>query len=135
MAGRSDAANEMGSVSSYYIPVTESTAGNDRHVLKNANSFAVFDEFGQIQASRPAAEGLFFEDTRYLSRLAITINGVRPLLLSSTVTEGNTMLSVDLANPEVADHKQAGLAPASVHVLNEITLGSDALFSAIHLRN
>src|SRR5262249_6945253 len=91
-------AGGVGSISSFGIPGTAGAAGN-RHVLKNANSFAVFDEFGQIQASGPAAEGLFFEDTRYLSRLAMLINGARPLLLSSTVTEGNTMLSVDLANP------------------------------------
>src|SRR6201997_3521658 len=94
---------EIGCVSSFYIPVTASTAGNNRHVLKNGNSFAVFDELGQIQAAGPAAEGLFFEDTRYLSRLALAINGARPLLLSSTVAEGNTMLSVDLANPETTD--------------------------------
>jgi glycogen debranching enzyme len=125
-------AGEIGGISSFDIPVTASTAGN-RHVLKNANSFAVFDEFGQIQASGPAAEGLFFEDTRYLSRLAMLINGARPLLLSSTVTDGNRMLSVDLANPKAADH--SGLAAASIHVLNEIALGSDALFATINLRN
>jgi glycogen debranching enzyme len=95
----------------------------------------VFDEFGQIQASGPAAEGLFFEDTRYLSRLVMAINGARPLLLSSTVTEGNTMLAVDLANPETEGRQHSELAPASIHVLNEIALGSDALFAAIDVRN
>ena len=128
-------AGESSGSSSFYIPVTAGTAGNDRHVLKNANSFAVFDELGQIQASGPAAEGLFFEDTRYLSRLAMAINGARPLLLSSTVTEGNTMLSVDLANPEAADHEHPSLAPASIHLLNEIELGSEALFATVNVRN
>ncbi|HEV2098516.1 MAG TPA: glycogen debranching N-terminal domain-containing protein, partial [Stellaceae bacterium] len=104
-------------------------------MLKNANSFAVFDELGQIQASGPAAEGLFFEDTRYLSRLAMAINGARPLLLSSTVTEGNTMFSVDLANPESSDRERSKLAPASIHVLNKIVLGSNALFATLDLRN
>lgn len=135
MAKTGGSAGATGSVSSFYIPVTASNVGIDRHVLKNANSFAVLDGFGQIQASGPAAEGLFFEDTRYLSRLAMAINGARPLLLSSTVTEGNTMLSVDLANPEGADHGGPRLAPASIHVLNEIALGSDALFATLNLRN
>ncbi len=128
-------AGESGGVSSFYIPVTASTAGDGRHVLKNANSFAVFDELGQIQAAGPAAEGLFFEDTRYLSRLAMAINGERPLLLSSTVTEGNTMLSVDLANPETEGHGRPSLAPASIHVFNEIALGSEALFGSVNVRN
>lgn len=134
MTGPSASAGEIGCISSFDIPVTASTAGNGRHVLKNANSFAVLDEFGQIQASGPAPEGLFFEDTRYLSRLAMAINGARPLLLSSTVTEGNTMLSVDLANP-AAGQVRSNLAPASIHVLNEIALGSDALFATVNLRN
>ena len=124
-----------GGAASFYIPVTASTAANGRHVLKNANSFAVFDELGQIQASAPAAEGLFFEDTRYLSRLAMAINGARPLLLSSTVTEGNTMLAVDLANPETEDQGRPSLAPASIHVFNEIALGSEALFATVNVRN
>ena len=135
MAGSGGPAGESGGTSSYYIPVTASTAGNGRYVLKNANSFAVLDEFGQIQAAGPAAEGLFFEDTRYLSRLAMTINGVRPLLLSSTMTEGNTKLSVDLANPETEERGDASLAPASIHVLSEIMLGSDALFVTVNLCN
>jgi len=134
-ASGGQAGGESGGVASFYIPVTASTAGNGRHVLKNANSFAVFDELGQFQASGSAAEGLFFEDTRYLSRLAVAINGARPLLLSSTVTEGNTMLSVDLANPDTADHGSPGLAPVSIHLLNEIALGSDALFATINLHN
>ncbi|HEX3862802.1 MAG TPA: amylo-alpha-1,6-glucosidase [Stellaceae bacterium] len=104
-------------------------------MLKNANSFAVLDGLGEIQASGAAAEGLFFEDTRHLSRLAMAINGARPLLLSSTVTEGNTMLLVDLANPETVGSDPSGLAPASIHVLNEITLGSDALFATFNLHN
>jgi glycogen debranching enzyme len=133
MAGPGAPVGEIGGISSFDIPVTANSAGNGRHVLKNANSFAVLDEFGQIQASGPAAEGLFFEDTRYLSRLAMLINGARPLLLSSTVTEGNTMLSVDLANPETAGH--VNLAPASIHILNEIALGGDALFATVNLRN
>ncbi|HEY1795662.1 MAG TPA: glycogen debranching N-terminal domain-containing protein [Stellaceae bacterium] len=124
-----------GGASSFNILATESTAGAGRHVLKNANSFAVLDRFGQIQAFGPAAEGLFFEDTRYLSRLTVMLNGARPLLLSSAATEGNTMLSVDLANPEGADREGRKLAPASIHVLNEITLGSDALFATVEVRN
>ncbi|HTW53009.1 MAG TPA: amylo-alpha-1,6-glucosidase [Stellaceae bacterium] len=135
MTGPGAPAGGSGGASSFAIPVIASTAGTGRHVLKNANSFAVFDAFGQIQASGPAAEGLFFEDTRYLSRLAVAINGATPLLLSSMVTEGNTMLAVDLANPEKADDGRSKLAPASIHVLNEIALGSDTLFATLTVRN
>jgi glycogen debranching enzyme len=135
MTGPGAPVRESGGVSSFCIPVTASTAGDGRHVLKNAESFAVLDAFGQIQAFGPAAEGLFFEDTRYLSRLAVAIDGATPLLLSSTVAEGNTVLAVDLANPETTHDGRAELPPASIHVLNKIVLGSDALFATISVRN
>jgi N-terminal domain of (some) glycogen debranching enzymes len=66
------------------------------HVLKNANSFALLDEFGRIQAFGPAAGGRFFGDARDLSRLATAINAARPVL-SPPVAEGNTALWVDFS--------------------------------------
>jgi glycogen debranching enzyme len=118
-----------GPSASFSIPA--SAAGNSgRRVLKNGDSFAVLDEVGHAQAGGPAAEGLFFEDTRYLSLLRLTIGGRPPLLLSSAVTAGNTMLAVDLANPELG-----GLPASSVHVLNSIVLGPDALFATVAVEN
>ncbi len=54
---------------SFSIPA--SAAGNSgRRVPKNGDGFAVLDEVGHdAQAGGPAAEGLFFEDTRHLSLL------------------------------------------------------------------
>src|SRR5262249_10561378 len=101
----------------------------------NANAFAVLDDFGQAQANRPAAEGLFFEDTRYLSRLALAVNGVRPLLLSTTVTDGNTQLAVDLTNPEIAETGDRRLAASTVHIGPVVVLGEDSLFAETTLRN
>jgi len=49
---------------------------------------AANDEPG-AQASGPASEGLFHEDTRFLSRLVLVVNGARPLLLSSAATADN----------------------------------------------
>src|SRR5207244_2589730 len=69
-------------VSPFYIPATDPDATRDRRVLKYADCFVVLDESGSIQAAGMAAEGLFFQDTRHLSQLMITIEGKRPLLLS-----------------------------------------------------
>lgn len=129
------AAGEIEKLPSFVIPVTAAAACHGRHVLKNANSFAVLDEFGQMQASGPAAEGFFFEDTRYLSRLAISVDGVRPLLLSSTVTEQNKKLTVDLANPELDEREHRYLAASSIHIFGSMELGEDALFATFEVRN
>jgi len=53
-------------VSPFYIPSTAAIATKHSHVLKQGDSFAVLDPFGDMQATGPALEGLFFEDTRYL---------------------------------------------------------------------
>jgi N-terminal domain of (some) glycogen debranching enzymes len=90
-------------ISPFRTPATVLVENQGRRVLKNGNSFAVFDAFGNAQAAGPAAEGLFFEDTRHLSRLVTSMDGIRPLLLSSAVTADNAMLLVDLTNPDLID--------------------------------
>src|SRR6202008_3291357 len=73
-------------VSPFYIPASAAVGIARANVLKHGDCFAILDPFGNAQATGPAAEGLFFEDTRYLSQLALTIDGMRPLLLSSSVS-------------------------------------------------
>src|SRR6266498_4199276 len=48
-------------------------------ILEGA-TFCICDEVGDLHHE---GEGLFSEDTRFLSRFRLTINGKRPLLLSS----------------------------------------------------
>ncbi len=67
-------------VSPFYIASTSTATARRSHVLKQGDSFAVLDQYGDIQADGPAPEGLFFEDTRYLSRLVLSIDQLRPLL-------------------------------------------------------
>ena len=52
-------------------------------ILEGSN-FCICDERGDILAE---TSGFFAEDTRFLSRLRLTINGQRPLLLSSDKVE------------------------------------------------
>src|ERR671935_1174048 len=52
-------------------------------ILEGA-TFCICDELGDLHGR---VEGLFADDTRFLSRLELTINGDRPLLLSSDKIE------------------------------------------------
>ena len=52
-------------------------------ILEGA-TFCICDEVGDLHHQ---GEGLFSEDTRFLSRFRLTINGLRPLLLSSDKIE------------------------------------------------
>jgi glycogen debranching enzyme len=122
-------------VSPFYIPSTGGIATQHSHVLKQGDSFAVLDPYGDIQAVGPALEGLFFEDTRYLARLALTIDGLRPLLLSSTVTEDNAMMSSDLTNPDLVQDRRLRVPRDTLHILRSSVLGDDALFQVLELLN
>ncbi len=121
--------------SPFRTPAIALASSHGQRVLKYGNGFAVLDAYGNAQAAELAAEGLFFEDTRHLSRLLISIDGVRPLLLSSAVTEDNSTLLVDLTNPDLIDHGELQRATATLHLLSTIVLGEDALFANVEIRN
>src|SRR5438034_7393827 len=52
--------------------------------IREGATFCICDEVGDLHHE---GEGLFSEDTRFLSRFRLTINGARPLLLSSGKVE------------------------------------------------
>ncbi|HEY1505041.1 MAG TPA: amylo-alpha-1,6-glucosidase, partial [Stellaceae bacterium] len=130
-----DSANqaEVESVSPFYIS-SFTAMRHARRVLKAGDSLAILDEFGNIEATT-AAEGFFFEDTRYLSRLTLAINGQAPLLLSSTVTEDNATLEVDLANPDLLERGHMVLPRDTVHLLRSAVVGERAFFETVDLHN
>ena len=82
--------------------IVASSSLTDDHieVLKQGDTFGLFDRYGDIHSLRTGSQGLYHEGTRFLSRFELTINGERPLLLSSTVKEDNVLLNVDLTNPD-----------------------------------
>ncbi|HXT95295.1 MAG TPA: glycogen debranching N-terminal domain-containing protein [Polyangia bacterium] len=50
--------------------------------ILDGNSFVVSDRRGDIDASPIDTQGLFLDDTRFLSRWILTVNGIRPSVLS-----------------------------------------------------
>jgi glycogen debranching enzyme len=135
MAVEAGKAGAGSSVSPFYISATETLATYRPHVLKRDDCFVVLDPLGNAQATGPSAEGLFFEDTRYVSQLVLTIDGHRPLLLSSSVNAENAVLGVDLTNPDLMAEGRLQLARDSVHILSSTVLGESALFTELELRN
>src|SRR5439155_508082 len=72
----------------------EST-GTDKLVLKRGNLFAVAGRLGDIWPPGARDQGAYFEDTRYLSKLRLTIAGGPPVVLS-TQTRAEYTSQVDL---------------------------------------
>ncbi|WP_376089984.1 glycogen debranching N-terminal domain-containing protein [Roseomonas sp. CCTCC AB2023176] len=101
--------------------------------LKNGPSFLVLDHLGDAQAFGPTAEGLFHDDTRFLSRLALRVGGARPLLLSSAVSADNALLTVNLTNPELPD--AARTRRDTIHLERQVVLGAGLMRERLTLRN
>ena len=97
------------------IPGVVTLAASSRRTLKHGDTFAMFDEYGDVIEVERSPMGLFHHDTRFLSRLFLTLEGHRPLILSSTVQPDNVLLDVDLTNPDVFDNDLA-LAKDSFHI-------------------
>src|SRR5581483_6383123 len=55
---------------------------SDTVSILDGNEFVVADRRGDIDATPTDNRGLFLNDTRFLSRWILTINGIRPIVLS-----------------------------------------------------
>lgn len=86
----------------FFVPATASLQERRPRTLKHGDTFAVFDHNGDAIAAPGSPEGIYHKDTRYLSGFYLTIDGARPILLSSTVRDDNATLICDLTNPDVA---------------------------------
>ena len=98
------------------VPGVVSLAASSRRTLKHGDSFAMFDEFGDVVEVEHSPAGLFHFDTRFLSRFFFTLEGHRPLILSSTVQPDNLTLDVDLTNPDIFQGDRLVLAKDTFHV-------------------
>ena len=86
----------------YYIEAEQSLVERPLRTLKRDDLFGVFDIDGDFGAGK-GPEGLYFHDTRFLSRFDLKLNGDTPLLLDSVVLEDNAAFLVDLTNNDIHD--------------------------------
>jgi glycogen debranching enzyme len=118
----------------FYIPATGS-ATRPRRTLKHDDTFIVLDSHGDIGATAGGSDGLFNCDTRFLSRLELLIDGMEPLLLGSSVRDDNTVLTVDLTNPDMYVDDHLALAKDTLHVVRTIFLWRDTAYQRLAIRN
>jgi glycogen debranching enzyme len=120
--------------SSFYISAKGPTA-RPRRTLKHNDTFAVVDDHGDIGASLGDPDGVFNNDTRYLSRLELTLNGVQPLLLGSNVRDDNTLLTVDLTNPDIYQGDRLVLPKDGIHIVRTSFIWNDQFYTRFGIQN
>jgi glycogen debranching enzyme len=120
--------------SPFYIPMT-GPASRPRRSLKHDDTFIVLDSHGDIGASAGGPDGLFNSDTRYLARLELLLDEVQPLLLGSNLRDDNSVLTVDLTNPDVYRGDRIVLQKDMLHIVRTIFLWHGTAYQRIGLQN
>lgn len=105
---------------------------NQVNMLNHSNTFALFDRAGNIIPEGKMVQGIYHEGTRFINKLILTIDGQKPLLLSSKVKEDNDILSVDLTNPVLA---KCGMESNAVHILRNQFIRESGYYEDIICNN
>lgn len=113
---------------------------HDFHVLKDGDLFAVFPASGDINApgtgvgEARSKDGLFFRDTRYLSRLCISVNGTRLTSMGHDTSPNGVVFQGELANTRLIDSLGSEFDDFQLHVRRDRFL-SDGLYDQIAFTN
>ena len=120
----------------YHVAATSPFSDHRTHALKSGDTFGVFDGNGDVLDGPGIADGIYHRDTRYLSRLELTLNGAKPIVLSSILRDNNATLTCDLTNPDFLDADNRVVLPHdTIHVRRSRFVFGDSCFERILLRN
>jgi glycogen debranching enzyme len=119
----------------WYISASSARSDERAQVLKHDGTFALLDRFGDMRAYAAEGEGLYQNDTRFLSLEQLLIDGERPLFLNSNLKEDNSLLVVELMNPDLARPDAAPVAKGTVHIFRAKLLWQSVCYEHIRIRN
>lgn len=119
----------------YYILATSAMANDRVEVLKQGETFGVFDRYGDIHPVLPGPLGLYHEGTRFLSRFELLIGSQRPLLLSATTKEDNALFTVDLTNPDMLADGQVAIPRDILHLCRTRFLWKGTCYERLRIHN
>jgi glycogen debranching enzyme len=128
-------ASELAQDDPYYIVAPAPLAGERDRVLKQGDTFAVFDHHGDIRPVGMKEQGLFHDGTRFLSCLILRLGRGDPMFLSSTVKEDNALLAVDLTNPDICEGELVAVPRGTLHLFRGVFLWEGAGYQKLRLRN
>jgi len=125
----------MGQIDRRNEPCNISLTDDPIEVLKQGDTFGLFDQYGDIHSLKSGSQGLYHEGTRFLSRFELTINGERPLLLSSMVKEDNVLLTIDLMSSDMRHEGQVEIPRGALHLSRARFLWRGRCFERVRVHN
>lgn len=102
------------------------------YALKDRDTFIVADSHGDIAG---AADGLFHDDTRILSRWEVTLGERSPTLLSGAVSQDNVYFTSHGLNRAIPAPAGPAGPPGVVHIERKRFLWDERLYERIRLTN
>jgi glycogen debranching enzyme len=96
--------------------VTHSPTQVSSRVLKQGDTFLLFDGLGDVNAQGPGEQGLYRADTRFVSRWELRLGSDRPLLLGSEISRSNETSTIDLTNADQVEDGRLVLPRGSIHL-------------------
>jgi len=120
----------------HQVVTADVPSGERTHALRHDDCFGLFNEIGDIDAETRTEAGLYRGGVRHLSRLTLTIAGLRPLLLASTPREDNVLLTMNLTNPDVRGDAGAVILPrGTLHIRRSRFIWQGVCHEMIRVRN
>src|ERR1043165_2227764 len=118
-----------------HIAASSSLTDDPIEVLKQGDTFGLFDQYGDIHSLKSGSHVLYHEGTRFLSHFEMTINGERPLLLSSTVKEDNVLLNIDLTSCDMTHEGKVEIPRGALHLSRARFLWRGRCFERVRVHN
>ncbi len=119
----------------YYVLGPSAHADHETRVLKQGETFAIFDAYGDLDPESYGESGLFYRGTRYLSKCRFTIFGARPLLLNSTLRDDNGLLKVDMTNGDLRSQELGAIHKGALYIHREKFLLDGVCLEQVELIN
>jgi glycogen debranching enzyme len=110
--------------------------GNDRGLarftLKDGNAFLLADALGDIEAPDG---GLFWDDTRMLSRLQLQVADSRPSLLGAAISQDNVLFTAQLTNRPLPAPGEHSIPRGVIHLERTRFLWAAQLYERLKITN
>ncbi len=120
----------------HQVVTADVSSGERAHALRHDDCFGLFNEIGDIDAETRSEAGLYRGGVRHLSRLTLTISGLRPLLLAATPREDNVLLTMSLTNPDIrGDGGSVVLPRGTLHIRRSRFIWQGVCHEMIRVRN
>jgi glycogen debranching enzyme len=124
---------ELGS--EFYIHVRSSLVDIQTRVLMRGDLFAVFDRCGDLRAIGSGGYGLFYNESRHLSKSVLRLANGPLSLLSSAVAQDNSRLTIDLTNCQLDFPDGRTIPQRTVHLQRTKFLRDNHCEEQIRVRN